>query len=122
MESIAPLAKKPRTKPKVQKDWDEEDVFKLISLVESEACLWNASDDGYHNKIFRDNAGVSDRSSFNNFEQHPSSLRRPTHSRTHTLSFFFSLTFLPPLPKLSPMPLHSIKEENFLLRASLGNF
>ena len=48
-------AKKPRSKPKVVKEWDEDDVFKLITLVEGETCLWNAVYDGYHNKIARDN-------------------------------------------------------------------
>ncbi|XP_058985707.1 uncharacterized protein LOC131805936 [Musca domestica] len=48
--------KKSRGKPKVAKEWAEEDIFKLIALVEEQSCLWNAGCDGYHNKILRDNA------------------------------------------------------------------
>ncbi|XP_075149547.1 uncharacterized protein LOC142223552 [Haematobia irritans] len=55
----APPNKKPRTKPKVVKDWEDEDVFKLITFVESQPCLWNAGDEGYHNKMLRDNAWKS---------------------------------------------------------------
>ncbi|XP_037824008.1 uncharacterized protein LOC119612290 [Lucilia sericata] len=54
MDVKEPVAKKARTKPKSFKDWEENDIFKLISLVEAEPCLWNASMDGYHNKAIRD--------------------------------------------------------------------
>lgn len=52
--------------------------------------------DAFIRKKFKYKDGVQKRSSFSNLEQHPSSLRRRTHSRTHCLcflllhSFFFS--------------------------------
>lgn len=49
-------AKRQKKKPKVTKDWDEDEVFKLISFVEAEKCLWDASDEAYHNKTLRDRA------------------------------------------------------------------
>lgn len=55
-ESDILTSKNPRKKPKVVKDWEDEDICKLISLVELKCCLWNAVDEGYHNKMMRDNA------------------------------------------------------------------
>ncbi|XP_073828453.1 uncharacterized protein [Musca autumnalis] len=46
--------KKRRMKPKVIKEWTEDDILKLISLVEKQTCLWNAAYEGYTNKTIRD--------------------------------------------------------------------
>ncbi|TMW46858.1 hypothetical protein DOY81_008064 [Sarcophaga bullata] len=54
--SNEPITNRPRKKPKVSKDWDEEEVFKLTSFVEAEKFLCDASDKGYHNKSLRDRA------------------------------------------------------------------
>lgn len=58
MESkyAAPANKRKRTKPKVVKEWEDTDVFKLISLVEKQKCLWDVRDGDYHTKIVRENA------------------------------------------------------------------
>lgn len=54
MEGECPIPqKKARSKPKVIKEWDDDDVYKLIHLVEMQICLWNAGDDGYHNKMLK---------------------------------------------------------------------
>lgn len=61
----APIPKKAKTKPRVVREWLEEDVFKLISLVEEKQCLWDASFDGYHNKGLRESAWYNISEHFN---------------------------------------------------------
>lgn len=48
--------KKRRVKPKVVKEWDEDEIFKLIAAVEDYPCIWNAGEEMYHNKSARENA------------------------------------------------------------------
>lgn len=48
--------KRTRAKPKVITEWNEDDVFKLISCVEVEPITWNAAHKDYSNKIARSNA------------------------------------------------------------------
>lgn len=50
------VAKVSRTRPKITTTMCDEDITKLISMVESNPCIWNAGDREYSNKISRKNA------------------------------------------------------------------
>lgn len=52
-ELPTPVAKSKRKKPKVATEWTDEDTFKLISSVEVNEQLWNASHPQYRNKTER---------------------------------------------------------------------
>lgn len=52
-ELSTPVSKSKRKKPKVATEWTDEDTFKLISCVEVNEQLWNASHSQYRNKIER---------------------------------------------------------------------
>lgn len=52
-ETSTPVSKSKRKKPKVAAEWSDDAIFKLISCVEVNEQLWNASHPQYRNKIER---------------------------------------------------------------------
>lgn len=62
----APAIKKRRIKPKGVKVWEDDDVFKLILLVEQFKFLWDVNNYEYHNKLLRKCAWQNITEEFNN--------------------------------------------------------